>query len=184
LTTAFYSTDGTRTTNTSTSKFNGVDSSANEASLALQYVWLKGKNCSIKPEIKLAYSDSSVDGFSEKNRDVSEALRVQGIDASSLITELAINADWEVVSKLNLKGRIAVNHDFEDASRDVTANLEKETTDFTVRAPGMGQTEVNFTVGATYNFTDRIGFGVSYKGGYNPDANFSNTYSCNLGITF
>ena len=184
LTTAIYSTDGTRSTNSGTSRFDGIDSSANEASLALQYVWLKGKNFTIKPEIKLAYINSSVDGFSEKNHDASEALRVQGIDANSLITELAINGDWAVASKLNLRGRIAVNHDFEDASRDVTANLVKESTDFTVLAPGMGQTEVNFTVGATYSITDRVGFGVSYKGGYNPDADFASTYSCNLGITF
>ncbi|XHR27508.1 MAG: autotransporter-associated beta strand repeat-containing protein [Chthoniobacteraceae bacterium] len=176
----FFSTDGTR----STSHFSGIDTNSQEVSLALQYAWLKGSNYSVTPEIKLAYSHASMGGFSEKNKEVSEALKVNGIDADSILTELAINADWQALSRLTLRGRLAVYHDFADASRDVTAHLVKETTDFTVQAPGMGQTEVNFSVGANYRFSNRVGMGLSYKGGYNPDAKFSNNYSANVSISF
>ena len=179
-----YSTDGSRTTNTSTSNFSGMNSSDIEGTLALQYLLLHGKNYSISPEFKLAYNAARVDGVTEKNSVASEALKVNSISADSFTTELAVNGDWALTSKFNLRGRLGVYHDFEPAYRDVTAHLVTESTNFTVRAPGMGQTEVNFSVGASYNFTKQFSVGVSYKGGYNPDSSFSNTYSANLGYSF
>ena len=184
LSTALLSNDGSRITNTNRSTFKGINTTADEAFLDVQYVLLHGQTFAIKPELKFAYSTSNFGGFDEKNQQISEALRIRGLNVESELTELAINGEWAATSNLKLNARIGINHDFAKASRDITANLVKERSSFTVTAPGMGQTEVNFGFGANYSITKQFGVGVSYKGGYSADAVFSNTVSCNFALSF
>jgi hypothetical protein len=170
-----YKTHGTRSTFSGTSSFDGVSSADYLGKIGVQYVAIQQAKYSITPEINLAYSSSSVDAFTETNASTLEALQVNGQHTPSFRTEAAVNAMFVVNSKFDLTARVGVGHDFENAHRDVTANVVSETTSMTVRAPGMGDTDYTIGIGAIYDVTKQLRLQASIQAGFSSDAKISNS---------
>ncbi|MFA6289129.1 MAG: autotransporter domain-containing protein, partial [Opitutaceae bacterium] len=184
LSTATYSTDGTRQTATSTSSFNGVDSSANLAALGLRYRIFERRTVVIEPELRLTYVSAKTDGFTETNTNALQALNVHSQSNTSFITEAAVNTRYLATSKLSLNARLGVSYNADDTARDVSANVVSETQSFTVQAPGMGDTAFNLGVGANYSITPAWTVGASYQGAVAADAKTSNSFYVNTAIGF
>ncbi len=185
LSTATYSTDGTRNTATGTSSFHGADSSANLAAIGLRYRAFERRNFVIEPELRLTYVAAKTDGFTETNAlQPLQALNVHSQSDTSFTTEVAVNARYLATSKLSLNARLGISYNAVDAARDVSANVVGETQSFSVKAPGMGDTEFNLGVGANYNITDRWSAGVSYQGAVASDAKTSNSFYLSTALGF
>jgi hypothetical protein len=184
LSTATYKTDGTRNTATSTSSFHGADSSANLAAIGIRYRAFERRNVVIEPELRLTYVAAKTDGFAETNVNTRQALNIHSQSDTSFTTEAAVNARYLATSKLSLNARLGVSYNAVDAVRDVSANVVGETKSFSVKAPGMGDTEFNLGVGANYNITDSWSAGVSYQGAVASDAKTSNSFYVSTALGF
>ncbi|MBW8780731.1 MAG: autotransporter-associated beta strand repeat-containing protein [Verrucomicrobia bacterium] len=184
LSTATYSTDGTRQTATSTSGFHGADSSANLAALALRYRILERRTVVIEPELRLTYVSAKADGFTETNTNTMQALNVHSQSDTSFTTEAAVNARYLATSKLSFNGRLGVSHNFADAAREVSANVASETQAFTVKAPGMGDTEFSLGLGVNYSLTANWTVGISYQGVIAADSKTANSFYVSTALGF
>ena len=178
-----YDTHGTRATFSGVSSFPKVNSHDYQGTLGVQYVAIQQPKYSIAPELDVAFSSAKVDSITETNfGDVQQALQVNGQNKDSIRLEAAVNGAYAITSQIDFTGRVGVGHDFEKASRDVTANVVGETTPFTVRAPGMGDTDYIIGVGLNYNVTKALRLNVNYEAGFSPDSTISNTI--NVGVSF
>ena len=172
-----YDTHGTRGTSTGSSNFSGVYSNDYLGSLDVQYVAIKDPRYSITPEINVSYGSSSVDSFTEANPTSTEALQVNGQNVDSFRAEVAVNGQYNVTSQIGLTSRFGVSHDFDNTSRDVTANVVNDPVSMSVSAPGMGATDYNLGVGAFYTPISHLRLQISYTAGFSREARISNTIS-------
>ncbi len=185
LSTATYSSDGTRNTATGTSSFHGADSSANLAAIGLRYRALERRTVVIEPELRLTYVSAKTDGFTETNAlKPLQALNVHSQSDTSFTTEAAVNGRYLATSKLSFNARLGVSHNFSDAAREVSANVVSETKSFAVKAPGMGDTEFNLGLGVNYSLTSAWTVGASYQGAVAADAKASNSFYISTAFGF
>ncbi len=171
-----YSTKGTRITASSNSLFPKVALKDYTLSACVKYVAVANDNYSLQPEIRFSYSNAVVDGFSEINATTPEALHVVGQSTPSLRLDAAINGSAKVSDRFSLTARLGVAHDFEQSSRDVLANVVGEPTVFSVRAPGMGQTEIKLGLGVNIIVAPRFTLRLSYQAGFAGDAQNDNAF--------
>ena len=187
---ANYTSEGTRVTagtgiaTPGLSRFKDVGSSANVTSLTLRYRAWEQPSYVIQPEIKLSYADTQVNGFTETNTNTMQALAIARQDTSSFTTEAAVNARFQVNPRFNLDGRLGFSQTSGDASRAVTANVVGETSLFSVRAPGMGNSALNFAMGASYNVTEKLTLSATYRGTVASGAQASNVFNVNAALSF
>jgi autotransporter-associated beta strand protein len=187
---ADYTSEGTRATagngiaTPGSSRFKDVDSSSTVTSLTFKYRAWEQPNYVIQPEVKLSYVDSQVNGFAETNANTMQALNVARQSASSFTTEAAVTAKLQVNPKFKLDGRLGISQTSGDASRAVTANVVGETSSFSVRAPGMGNTALNLGLGASYSVTDKFILSATYRNASASGAQSSNAFNVNAVLSF
>ena len=187
---ADYTSKGTRVTagtgiaTPDLSRFTDVSSSATVTSVALKYRAWEQPTYVIQPEIKLSYVDSHVNGFTETNTNTMQALNIARQNTDSFTTEAAIAARFQINPKFNLDGRLGISHTSGDASRSVTANVVGETTPFSVRAPGMGNTALKLSMGASYKVTDKFTLSASYRYAGASGAQSSKAFNINAALSF
>ncbi len=99
-----------------------------------------------------------------------------GGDLLPLLLNAAINGSAKVSDRFSLTARLGVAHDFEQSSRDVLANVVGEPTVFSVRAPGMGQTEIKLGLGVNIIVAPRFTLRLSYQAGFAGDAQNDNAF--------
>ena len=153
-------------------------------SLTFKYRAWEQPNYVIQPEVKLSYVDSQVNGFAETNANTMQALNVARQSASSFTTEAAVTAKLQVNPKFKLDGRLGISQTSGDASRAVTANVVGETSSFSVRAPGMGNTALNLGLGASYSVTDKFILSATYRNASASGAQSSNAFNVNAVLSF
>ena len=154
------------------------------ASLAFKYRMVQSPTFVIQPELKLSFVDSKVNGFTETNANTLQALNIQSQNSRSALTEVAVSGSGLVNSQFSLNGRLGISYNSADTARDVTANVASESTSFTVRSPGMGNTAYNLGVGANYNVTEKLTLSASYRRSMATDAMVSNAYYLNAALSF
>ena len=137
------------------------------------------------PEVDLSAGQSKVDDFTESNSaDPLQALHVHGQNNTSFNAGVALNGAYAVTSQINLTARAGVSEELDHSYRDVTANVVNQTGDFTVRAPGLGDTEFNLGVGVSYQVTSHVRLSLNYQAGFSEKEQMSNAVMLGASISF
>jgi fibronectin-binding autotransporter adhesin len=169
LTGGVFDADGTRQTNSGVARFNGASSSTFQGSVGGAYRLVSKGASVLAVDLGVTLATSSVDSISETGPS-GENLRVASQSNSSTILEFGLGGAHRVNSRFGVNGRIGVEHNFQSARRDVSANVVGEPTSFTVQSAGLGETHYVFSVGSRYDLTKRFNVGADFKGTFGNDA--------------
>ena len=183
---ASFNGDGTRQTNSGLSRFTGADSSVYQGGFTAAYQVHKGESFSLSLDVAASYAKSSVDSFLETQAVPysGENLRVAGQSNTATVCELGVSGSVGITSKWRADSRLAIEHNFSDVTRDVTANVVGEPTEFTVRGNGMGKTRFSLTVGSRYELSKNLWLGVDYRGTVGADQRFGSSLFLNTSYGF
>ncbi len=176
---------GTRQTFSGSSSMPSVNSTDYRFDLGAQYLALKQGKFSLTPEVDLSAGQSKVDDFTESNpTDPLQALHVHGQNNTSFVAGVGLNGAYAVTSQIDLTARIGVSDELDHSYRSVTANVANQTGDFTVRAPGLGDTEFNLGVGVNYKVTKLLRLSLSYQAGFSTNEKMSNALFLGASVSF
>jgi hypothetical protein len=180
-----FTTKGTRQTFSGSSSTQGIGSNDYRFDLGAQYLAFKKDKFSLTPEINVSFDQSRVDSFTENNSsDPLEALQVHGQDNTSFVAGAALKAVYSVTSQVDLTGRFGVSQQLDHSFRDVSANVVGDSEAFTVRAPGMGDTEFDLGFGVNYNVTKLLRLSLSYNAGFSDNQKMSNAIFLGATVSF
>jgi autotransporter-associated beta strand protein len=175
---------GTRSTNLGTAKFDSASLSSVGAILEVSRKIVQGPKYGLMTDLSVSFTDASVGSFTENGAPSGEALAVQGQSPNSFIAELGLSGAIRASEQWTLNSRISLGHNFETASRDVTANVVGEPTRFTVRSSGMGVTNAAISLGTSYQFNKAFSVGANYRASFSSDAQMANSFYLNAGLSF
>ncbi len=180
-----YKAHGTRATASGTSVFNHVDSTDYVGQVGVKYLAVRTPDYYLQPELQLVYNHAETDHFNETNAaDALQALHVAGISAPGVHLNAAVNGGYALTDSLGLTANLGVSQDLDHAYRKVSANVIGESTVFSVRAPGMGTTQINVGVGANYSLTPQLVLRASYEAGFSSDAKTSSSFFIGTALSF
>ncbi|MEI6861518.1 MAG: autotransporter-associated beta strand repeat-containing protein, partial [Verrucomicrobiota bacterium] len=179
-----FDTHGTRTTASGVSSFSKVGSSDATFALRASYLALQRPDYSLRPELGIAASGVRVGSFNETNPSGLQALHVRPVNPSSFRLETALNGTYAVNGSLSFTGRLGLDHDFSRSTRDVSANVVGEPSGFSVRAPGMGATELSLGLGATIRLNQQLSLRLYYRAGFSSDADTTNSFFIGSSLSF
>jgi fibronectin-binding autotransporter adhesin len=184
---ASFNGDGTRVTNSGYSRFTGADSSVVQGGFIAAYQVHAQDSFALSLDLAASYAKSSVSSFSETHSlgsSFGENLRVAGQSNAATVCEFGVSSNIVLTSKWRANSRLAVEHNFSDVSRDVTANVVGEPTSFTVQGNGMGKTRFSASVGSRYDVTKNWSVGVDYRGTVGADQRYGSSLFLNASYGF
>jgi autotransporter-associated beta strand protein len=175
--------NGTRQTNSGVARFDGADSSTFQGSIGGAYRLVSRESSLLTVDLGITVAGSNVDGFSETGPS-GENLRVNSQSNNSAIVELGVAGAHRLNTKLGVNGRVGVEHNLQNARRDVSANVVGEPTSFTVGSAGMGETHFVFSFGSRYDLSKRFNVGADFKGTFGSDARMGTAVFLNASYGF
>jgi autotransporter-associated beta strand protein len=183
---ASFNGDGSRVTNTGFSRFTGADSSVVQGGFIAAYQVHSEGSFGVSLDLSASYAKSSVSSFNETQSTSfsGENLHVAGQSNTATVCEFGVSSTVAITSKWRADSRLAVEHNFSDVSRDVTANVVGEPTSFTVQGNGMGKTRFSATIGSRYDVTKNWSLGVDYRGTVGADQRYGSSLFLNASYGF
>ena len=175
---------GTRSTNLGTATMDSASLSTIGAILEVNRKLIHGPKYGLSTDLSISFTDASLGAFSEKGAPSGETLSVQGQSPKSLISELGVSGLMRATEQWTFNTRISLGHNFEKATRDVTANVIGEPTRFKVQSPGMGTTHAAISLGGNYQFSKTFSIGANYKATVSSDAQTASSFFLNAGVSF
>jgi len=153
---------------------SSFDADAFQLGVGVDYEVYEQNGLRVVPGIGLRYIDASTDGFTESGG--ADALHVGGLNEDQLLLDLALRLYYQEAGQpYAFHGEIGWQHDFSDASRDVSAILANGGgVPFSVEAPGLGEDAFTFGLGAIYDLGERYRIGLSYRGEVRSDSDMFN----------
>ncbi|MBP9601448.1 MAG: hypothetical protein KBE41_08090 [Lutibacter sp.] len=142
-------TDLSRETYDSKSYANSISSSGIMAGLGLGYD-KKFENVKLATTLDVLYYKSNVDGFTESNANVLDALTVQEQDESGLVSKAKVKVTKDLTENLSISGKAEYTKFFNSDKNKVSANVTLEDTLFSVENEGLGKDIIGLGVGVDY----------------------------------
>lgn len=138
------------------------------------------ENFRLTPFVQLHYITADTDGFSESGN--GSALLVDAMDDDAFFAEIGVKAAYQVSSKFSVNGHLGYIHNLLDSERQVSAALGGAA--FTVNSPGLGEDFVTLGVGAQFQATESLRFGLNYRAEFSNDADTANGVSLGASYSF
>lgn len=174
-----YEYDGDRDSLLGTVDFN-ADSDVFDVHFGIEGDAYSTENFRLSPFLQVHYITADTDGFSESGN--GSALLVDGMDDDAFFAEIGLKAQYQVSTKFSVNGHVGYTHNFMDSDREVSAALGGAA--FTVNSPGLGEDFVTLGVGAQYQATENLRFGINYRAEFSNDADTSNGVSIGASYSF
>ncbi len=166
-------------------KAEGTGSDAVEFTLGVSSVAYKNRGFQLIPSAIFRYTTGSVDHFDEGGSGVNLAVKSQDINSSLL--DLGVDMEYAFDSKVSLIGRVGYVFDFSDSDHSVSAtflNGASTGQQFSVNAPGMDNEAVTLDAGAFYDINDHTRLGLTYRGEFRIDSEYSQSFGLGLSYGF
>ncbi|WP_301542540.1 autotransporter-associated beta strand repeat-containing protein [Cupriavidus basilensis] len=162
----YYRSDMTRQTGSGSAKADGVSSDAWMGSVGLAHVY-NGSRLRLQTTLEVAPYSVRTSGFSEVNSvSPSDALSVQQMKQSGTAFVLGMGLSGNISDRFGFDTGFKISR---DSRRDhsVAASVVTENASFTVRNPGLGQTQFSIKGAVNYRLASdmQVGLGVYYLGG-------------------
>jgi outer membrane autotransporter protein len=174
-----YEYDGDRQSLLGTVDFN-ADSDVFDVHFGIEGDAYRAENFRLSPYMQLHYITADTAGFTESGN--GSALLVRGMDEDALFAQIGVKAEYQVTSRFSVNGNVGYTHNFMDSDRQVSAALGGAA--FTVNSPGLGEDFVTLGVGAQFQATDALRFGINYRAEFSNDAEAANAISIGASYSF
>jgi uncharacterized protein YhjY with autotransporter beta-barrel domain len=170
-------TDLSRETYDSKSYANSISSSGIMAGLGLGYD-KKFENVKLATTLDVLYYKSNVDGFTESNANVLDALTVQEQDESGLVSKAKVKVTKDLTENLSISGKAEYTKFFNSDKNKVSANVTLEDTLFSVENEGLGKDIIGLGMGVDYKVNKE--WSAEFNAGISGDKNL--TQNNNIGF--
>ncbi len=98
----------------------------------------------------MLYYKSQVDGFTEKNANVFDALNVLKQDENGVVSKLKVKATKDLTENLSVSGKVEYNKFFDSDKNKISSNVALENTLMNVENPGIGDDIIGLGIGLDY----------------------------------
>ncbi len=167
---------GSRATNAGSASFKSVKGTATILGGGIEYASMSDK-LSLNASAEMLHVRNKVHGFAETGVGLLDGLTVHDQRDSSTVlrarlkTAYLLQPGWQGFVKLS------VDHEFDGAAQDVTANVAAEDTDFTVHNPGLVNTRARIGLGSRVDLSRNIAWTVE------GDVGNASSYGAKTGVT-
>ena len=169
--------DVSRKTYDSTSYANNIDSSGLIAGLGLGYD-KKFEKFNLATTLDVLYYKSQVDGFTEKNANVFDALNVLKQDENGVVSKLKVKATKDLSENLSVSGKVEYNKFFDSDKNKISSNVALENTLMNVENPGIGDDIIGLGIGLDYKVNKE--WSAEFNAGISGDKDL--TQNNNVGV--
>jgi autotransporter-associated beta strand protein len=151
---AQYKTDASRQTSAGKAEADRIDSNAWLAGVGVMHLANFGR-LSLRSEFEVASYGVKVDDFTETNRaSVTDALSVRSLNQDSTALLAGMDLSGNLSESFLLHAGANVVHDLRSNAHEVSASVNGEAADFSVRNPGLGRTQLSLMGSVEYRMDE------------------------------